>query len=199
MTSVILASASQIRLMVLKNAGVSCDVRPADIDETGIKQAMKRDRDFSNTDLAALLARSKAISISQSYPAKIVIGADQILECETKSFDKPENPSQARDHLLELRGKTHSLISAVCCALDGEIIWSLEDEALLTMRDFSNEFLGTYLASMGDDVMHSVGGYKIEGLGLQLFEEIKGDYFTILGLPLLPLLAFLRSREILLK
>ena len=198
MTSVILASASQIRLKVLKNAGVSCDARPADIDETIIKQAMKRDHDFSNTDLAALLARSKAISISQSHPAKIVIGADQILECDTKGFDKPASMSQARDDLQALRGKTHSLISAVCCALDGEIIWSLEDEAHLTMRDFSNEFLGTYLASMGDEVMHSVGGYKIEGLGLQLFEEIKGDYFTILGLPLLPLLAFLRSREVLL-
>lgn len=198
MTSVILASASQIRLQILQGAGVSCDVIPANLDETSIKQAMKQDPEFSNTDLAALLARSKAILISQSHPAKIVIGADQVLQLGTRLFDKPASRSQARDHLMELRGKTHSLISAVCCALGGEIIWSQEDEAHLTMRDFSNEFLGTYLAEVGDDVMSSVGGYKIEGPGLQLFEEIKGDYFTILGLPLLPLLAFLRTREILL-
>jgi septum formation protein len=127
----------------------------------------------------------------------LVIGADQVLVCDGKIFDKPSTKDEARDQLVTLRGKKHELVSAVAVARHGSTIWSHCAHAQLTMREFSNTFLGYYLAEMGEEITSSVGGYKFEGPGAQLFEKIEGDYFTILGLPLLALLEFLRSQDVL--
>ena len=194
-TEIILASGSQIRRHMLENAGLKISVHPADVDEDAIKSAVQNGTEsLLPADVAQILAQTKTQTVSEFKPDALTIGADQVLAFEGTIYNKPKNKQEAQNQLLDLRGKNHELISAVAIAHAGEIIWSHEQSAVLTMRDFSNGFLGRYLAEMGDTVSESVGGYKLEGLGAQLFEKIDGDYFTILGLPLLPVLKFLRTR-----
>ncbi len=190
----ILASASKSRQQLLKNAGLKFQVKVSNVDEDAIKTAFNKDGEL--TDLPNLLAQAKALVVSQSEPSAFVIGADQVLLFGKQVFDKPTSRDNARDQLLQLRGKTHRLESAVCVAKDNEVIWSYSEAAYLSMRDFSPQFLGHYLAFEGDGIMTTVGGYKLEGMGLQLFDKIEGDFFAILGLPMLKLLEFLRSQQL---
>ncbi|MGI9481324.1 MAG: Maf family protein [Hyphomicrobiales bacterium] len=195
---VILASKSAARVNLLQNAGLEVKAIPASIDENVVKTAiLSEDQSISAADFADILAQSKANSISENHGGTPVIGADQVLVLNGDVYDKPRNKYEARDQLVTLRGKTHELISAVAVSRRGATEWSFTAHANLTMCDFSNEFLGYYLAAMGDTVTESVGGYKLEGLGSQLFEKVEGDYFTILGLPLLPLLGQLRKMDVL--
>ncbi|MGI9412886.1 MAG: Maf family protein [Hyphomicrobiales bacterium] len=196
--SLILASASKARASVLTAAGLTFRVHPAAIDEAAIRATLEKgDADITPADVAVVLAQTKAAAVSESHQGHLVIGADQVLVCDGTIYGKPGDHDAARDQLLSLRNKTHSLISAVACARDGAVIWHHDQTALLTMRDFSNDFLGQYLAAVGHAVTESVGGYQIEGPGSQLFSAVDGDHFTILGVPLLPLLSFLRTQNIL--
>jgi septum formation protein len=187
----VLASTSPIRRELLTGAGLVFDAVPPDVDEAQLKTEAK---DLSPAELAISLAAAKAVSVANRMSDRLVIGADQVLNFEERVFDKPEHLAAARNHLKELRGKSHVLETALCCAAGGKIIWRHHGRATLTMRSFSDEFLEDYLAHMGQDVTTSVGAYKLEGAGIQLFDSIAGDYFTILGLPLLPLLDFLRRQ-----
>jgi len=194
MTKLILASGSKVRARLLQGAGVDFDVVPADVDE----DALKRDQAGQPVvELAQALAQAKALKISNQDEAVLVIGADQILECDGQLFDKPVGEAGVRSHLTALRGKDHRLVSAVCVAAAGKIIWSETPIATLSMRDFDDGFIEHYVREAGPEVQSSVGAYRLEDVGVQLFERIEGDYFTILGLPLLPLLRFLREQEIL--
>lgn len=198
MKPIILASASKIRAQLLQNAGVEIDIMASNVDEDDLKRVLSSQNTRTRgSDLAELLAEAKALDISTKNPGRYVVGADQTLQCGDKLFDKAQNMQDARQKLLVLRGNTHTLYSAVVCAKDGDILWRYVDAAHLTMREFSPEFLGKYLALSDEDVLASVGGYKLEAQGSQLFEKITGDYFTILGLPLLPLLSFFRTAGIL--
>jgi septum formation protein len=190
---VILASGSKSRRALLAAAGVSFDIKPADVDEPAIREAVTSGDDgLDPADVAEVLARAKAEAVSGEEEDALVIGADQILELEGRIFEKPTGMDGARRHLLELRGKTHQLHSAVVIAQAGETVWSFVDTAHLTMRPLTPQVIGDYLAAAGEQVCQSVGAYQLESIGIQLFEKIEGDYFTILGLPMLPLLAALR-------
>jgi septum formation protein len=144
--------------------------------------------------LAEALAELKARQVTSRHPGVIVLGGDQILECEGRRFDKPASPAEARRQLQDLAGRGHRLISTVVAFRDGQRLWHHAGEARLTMRRFSEDFLDAYLAAAGPAVLDSVGGYQLEGPGVQLFSKVEGDYFTILGLPLLPLFEFLRAQ-----
>ena len=192
-SSIILASASQSRRQLLTNAAVPFTAIISSVDEDIIKQTFLKDGNL--VDLAVILAQAKAIDVSTKNPTMLVIGADQTLIFEDKIYDKPTSREDARDHVLALRGRTHQLETAIAVAKNGEILWSYSESSYLTMRDFSPEFLGQYLSAEKDQVKTSVGGYKLEGLGLQLFEKIDGDFFSILGLPMLKLLEFLRDKN----
>jgi len=195
MTSFILASASPIRATLLKNAGASAEIRPARVDEDELKAALRAEK-VSPRDQADHLAEAKALAISRRAPGMLVLGADQILAFGEESYDKPKDLDEARRQLQLLRGETHRLYSAAVIAQDGAPIWRAMGEARLTMRLFTDTFLNEYLATIGEDAMTTVGGYKIEGPGAQLFSAIRGDHFAILGLPLLEVLDFLRIRGI---
>lgn len=188
-----LASQSTIRQQILQAAGVSFEAETSLFDEVAARILMQR---MSPKSIAQELAVGKALAVAAKHPQKLVIGADQVLEVEGNILGKPENISDARRQLQMLRGKTHQLHSAVCVCKNREIMWHTTDTAVLSMRIFSDEFLETYLLSEAEQLATSVGGYKIEGKGLQLFDKIVGDYFTILGLPLLPLLAYFRQTAI---
>ena len=190
---IMLASQSTIRQQILQAAGVSFEAETSLFDEVAARILMQR---MSPKSIAQELAVGKALAVAAKHPQKLVIGADQVLEVEGNILGKPENISDARRQLQTLRGKTHQLHSAVCVCKNREIMWHTTDTAVLSMRIFSDEFLETYLLSEADQLATSVGGYKIEGKGLQLFDNIVGDYFTILGLPLLPLLAYFRQTAI---
>lgn len=193
--TVILASKSAARRAVLDGAGVAYEAVVAGVDEDAVKVEMLA-RGASPSDVADTLAELKAIRISRTRPG-FVIGADQTLDLNGHLYDKAEDVSAARERLKLLRGKTHKLHSAVVVARDGVPIWREVVTATLTMRDFSDAFLEAYLASEGDAALGSVGCYRLEGPGSQLFSEIDGDYFAILGLPLMGLLELLRQhREI---
>lgn len=195
MSLLILASASAVRASLLRQAGLDFHVRDSRVDEDAVKKSFADSTDDGDTDALALrLAEEKALAVSRTEPGALVIGADQIMSCETRRFDKPRDMVEARANLLFLRGRTHTLHSAVVLALDGEVVWGHSARADLAMRDFSDTFLDWYLKTLGEKVKTSVGCYQLEGPGIQLFERIGGDYFTILGLPLLPLLAELRDR-----
>lgn len=192
----ILASASKVRASMLTNAGVPFRVITADIDEQSLKD---QNVSLEVSEIAGLLAEAKARKISLEHPGSLVIGADQILECENRLFDKPVGREGAISHLTTLRGKLHRLITASCVVQNGETQWCKTDDARLTMRDFSDEFLTDYLDQAGDEVQASVGAYRLEDIGAQLFTSVEGDFFTVLGLPLLPLLEYLRSQGVLVK
>ncbi|MEL6373452.1 MAG: Maf family protein [Pseudomonadota bacterium] len=189
----VLASGSAARRAMLQNAGLTFDVVPASIDETAVRQALQAD-DIVPCDIAEVLAIAKAEQVSARQPGAMVIGGDQILEHNGVVFEKPATMEVARDHLLSLRGHVHELHSSVALVQDGQTLWSHTDSAALTMRDVSPAFIGRYLSRVGDAALTSVGAYQIEGLGVQLFERIAGQHFTIMGMPLLPLLAELRQR-----
>ena len=190
----ILASKSLSRKNLMTNAGLVFQQEVSDVVEEVVKRTFLKSGEIS--DLAMILAQLKAQSVSKLFPNSYVIGADQTLLFEGQVYDKPISSSNARDQLLSLRAKQHQLETAVCIIKNQEIVWSYTESSYLTMRNFSPEFLGKYLAAEGDNVKTSVGGYKLEGLGLQLFEKINGDFFSILGLPMLSLLAFLREQNL---
>ncbi len=187
----VLASGSRTRAAMLEQAGVSAVLDKPLVDEDEVKAA-GRAEGVPAEAVAEALAELKAQRITRRHPGALVVGADQMLECEGRWFDKPADRAAARAQLLDLRGKTHRLVSCAVVVRDGERIWHKVDSARLTMRNFSESFLDDYLDRVGDDVLHSVGAYQLEGLGAQLFQRVEGDFFTILGLPLLPLLGFLR-------
>ncbi|GLR79238.1 Maf family protein [Azospirillum oryzae] len=187
----VLASGSRTRAAMLEQAGVTAILDKPLVDEDEVKAA-GRAEGVSADIVAEALAELKAQRITRRHPGALVVGADQMLECEGRWFDKPADRAAARAQLLDLRGKTHRLVSCAVVVRDGERMWHQIDSARLTMRNFSEAFLDDYLDRVGDDVLHSVGAYQLEGLGAQLFHRVEGDFFTILGLPLLPLLGFLR-------
>jgi len=191
----ILASASKSRAALLRAAGIAVEIVPAHADEEAVKNALKAEG-ATAAQCAETLAELKAVQVSQRHDNALVIGADQMLECEGVWFDKPADMAGARNHLVNLRGKTHVLPTAVCVALNGARIWHHVATPRLTVRAYSDAFMADYLKSAGPAVLSSVGAYQLEGLGAQLFSKIEGDFFTILGLPLLPLLAFLREHEV---
>jgi septum formation protein len=173
-------------------AGLRFDVVKPTVDEEEVKQSLRAAK-ASGSEIAETLAALKAQQVSSRHGGSFVIGADQLLECNGRSFDKPVDRADALDQLRYLRGKSHDLISAAVVVKDGLRLWHHTSRATLTLRACSDEFLAQYLDAMGDKVLSTVGGYEIEGLGAQLFSATHGDHFTILGLPLLPLLGFLRD------
>ncbi len=192
----ILASASSARRAVLESAGLRFEAIAAAVDEAAIKEAAQAEA-IPPTDAAVILADAKAERIARRDTEALVIGCDQLLVCEGRWFDKPANPASARDQLLALRGRMHELVTAVVCHRQGQRVWHHVARPRLTMRDFSESFLDAYLALEGDHVTSSVGAYRMEGPGAQLFSKVDGEQAAILGMPLLPLLGFLRQHRVL--
>jgi len=190
----VLASQSLTRQALLANAGIDFEAVAADLDERAVQQASGL---LAPGDIAALLAREKALSVSSRQPGKYVIGADQTLAQGERLFSKPAGRPQAAEQLRALAGRSHELHSAVAVARDGQILFEAIAIAGMTMRRLGEAEIDVYLDQAGEAVTSSVGAYQLEGLGVHLFERIEGDHFTILGLPLLPLLAFLRSERLL--
>ncbi|HEX2447336.1 MAG TPA: Maf family nucleotide pyrophosphatase [Methyloceanibacter sp.] len=192
----ILASSSTSRARLLEAAGLAFIVEPPGLDEAVMRQAVSGEEVLSPHDIAEVLARAKAEAVSDLAPKAYVIGSDQVLALRDTIFTKPDSMEAARRQLLDLSGKTHELHTAVAVATNGETIWADTTLATLTMRKLTPEFIGRYLAAAGEEVLNSVGAYQIESLGVQLFEKIDGDYFSILGLPLIPLLDTLRREGV---
>ena len=190
----VLASASASRRRMLEAAGLAFAIDPPRMDEEAAKASL-RAAGLKPRDQADALAELKALSISRRRP-EFIIGADQMLAVGGDVLDKPKDMAEARSHLERLRGKTHELLTAAVVARDGAVIWRHIDTPRLRMRDFSDAFLDDYLTQAGEAALASVGAYQLEGLGAHLFERVEGDYFSVLGLPLLPLLAFLREHGI---
>lgn len=191
--TLVLASASRIRADLLRNAGVEVAVDPARIDETAVKASMLAEG-APPRDVADKLAELKALRTGARHPAALALGADQVLVHRGEILDKPADLAEARVHLKRLRGERHELLSAAVIVTQGAPVWRHVGQARLTMRPFSDAFLDDYLARLGEAAPSSVGAYQLEGLGAQLFSRIEGDYFTVLGLPLLEVLGFLRAR-----
>ena len=190
----ILASQSRARQALLTNAGIDFEAVTAEIDERAVQQASGLS---APGEIASLLAREKALSVSARLSGKFVVGADQTLALGDRLFSKPAGRAQAAEQLRALAGRSHELHSAVALARDGKILFEAVAIAGMTMRRLGEAEIDVYLDEAGDAVTSSVGAYQLEGLGVHLFERIEGDHFTILGLPLLPLLAFLRSERLL--
>ncbi len=183
---------------MLEAAGVVFDVVAADVDEVALRARLAIEQpSLPPAGVAAALATAKAAEVSARYPASLVIGADQVLDFEGDIFGKPDHLAMARTDLQRLRGKTHALHSAAVLLRGGAPVWSTVGSVTMHMRAFSDAFLDSYLASCGEDVCHTAGAYALEGLGGQLFDQVEGDYFTVIGLPLLPLLAALRTEGLL--
>jgi septum formation protein len=193
--TLVLASASRSRQSLLTNAGIPFKADPAEIDERAAEQPLL-EAGAPPEDLAAALALAKASSVSERRPGDLVVGADQVLALDGERFVKPVDMDAARRQLLRLSGKTHALHSAVAAVRSGEIVWQHTETALMTMRQLPPAFIGRYLAATGPEALESVGAYQLEGRGVQLFERIDGEFFAILGLPLLPLLKFLRQEGV---
>lgn len=189
---IILASGSPFRKTMLVNAGLDIEAVPANVDERALEAPLK-DSGASPEDVASILAEAKATEVSERRPGALVLGCDQTLSLGDEIFHKPADMEGARRHLLALSGKTHQLNSAAVLCRDGEVLWRHVGVASLTMRKLDPAFIGRHLARVGAKALSSVGAYQIEGEGIQLFEKIEGDYFTIVGLPLLPVLKELRE------
>jgi septum formation protein len=188
----VLASASAARARLLMAAGIDIDIDPAHVDEAKIKeQCRAAGRDAAAC--AAELAIAKAGAVARLHPGALVLGADQMLDLDGEWLDKPRDLGEARAQLAALSGRRHALVTAAAILRDGTVLWRAVEQAFLTLRRCSAAFIDHYLGLMGERVLKTVGAYELEGLGAQLMEKIDGDYFTILGLPLLPLLAFLRE------
>lgn len=188
----ILASASQVRRRLLENAGLDFRAVAADVDEDALKtQCRGENRDVK--EIALILAETKARAVGGQEPDALVIGADQMLELDGRCFDKPESRDQATEHLRAFSAKTHHLVTATVAMQGGEMLWQRVDVTAMRVRPLSEAFIQTYLDAIGDDALASVGAYQLEGRGARLFEAVDGDFFTILGLPLLALLDFLRQ------
>lgn len=194
---IVLASASASRAALIQAAGIPVRINPADIDEAEIRSVLEKGGKMLPEDVAEVLARTKAETVSLRETSALTIGADQILELAGRIYEKPRSMKEARAALLRLSGHTHHLHSSVAVARGGETLWSYTGTAHMTMRNFDAVFIGNYLAETGDAILSSVGAYHLEGLGVHLFEKIEGDYFTILGLPLMPLLECLRREGVL--
>ena len=190
-----LASASETRAKMLRDVGLEIETVPSGVDEDEIKNRYQRDKQPAD-ELALALATAKALAIDRS---DLILGADQILSFNGDTFDKPQDIDQAKAQLKQLRGVQHELLSAAVIVENGSVIWRHIGRATLTMRNFSDDFLAGYLKEEGETVLATVGGYRIEARGAQLFDAISGDYFSILGLPLLDVLEFLRRRKVLIE
>ena len=195
---VVLASASTARATLLRASGIAFAVAPTAIDEAQLKREA-REAGASAIDCAANLAAAKAAFISDRMPQAWVIGADQILAMGSQWFDKPRDLGESRAQLQALRGHSHTLATAACVARGGERVWRATSVAEMTMRRFSEAFLEEYIAAEGEGLLGSVGAYRLEGRGVQLFSRINGDHFAVLGLPLIELLGFLRERGVVLS
>ncbi len=192
MSRLVLASASTARARLLIAAGIEVEIDPAHIDEGEIKRECRvAGRDTATC--AVELAIAKAGAVTTRHPGALILGADQMLDCDGEWFDKPRDLAEARTQLLALGGRQHAIVTAAAILRDGIVLWRVVERALLTLRRCSAAFIDYYLGLMGESVLATVGGYELEGLGAQLMEKVEGDYFVILGLPLLPLLAFLRE------
>lgn len=189
--SLILASGSPFRKALLVNAGVAVEAVPAELDERAVEAPLK-DSGASPEDVALVLAEAKAVEVSQRVPGRLVLGCDQTLSLGARLFHKPADMEAARRTLLALSGNTHQLNSAAVLARNGDVLWRYVGVASLTMRRLDPAFIGRHLAKVGEKALQSVGAYQVEGEGIQLFERIEGDHFTIVGLPLLAVLAELR-------
>jgi septum formation protein len=189
--ALILASASAARARLLREAGVGFAIDPADLDEGAVKSAQRR-AGASALECAMALAITKAQTVARRHRGAMVVGADQILALDGEWFDKPADLRTAWRHLAALRGRTHSLATAVCICRDKVVLWQAASEPRLTMREFGDLFLDAYLAAEGEAALSSVGAYRLEGRGVQLFAAIEGDHFAIQGLPLIELLGYLR-------
>lgn len=194
MSRLILASGSQIRSDILKGAGLNFETIVKPVDEAAIKAAML-EAGAPMRDIADALAEAKALRVSRLEDG-FVIGADQIMVMDGQLFDKPTSTDAARERLLSMRGKRHELVGAVVIARDGQPIWRHASRTQLWVRNFSDAFLDDYIALEGDRLTKSVGAYRFEGPGAQLFERVEGDFFSILGLSLLPVLDFLRANDV---
>ncbi|MBA4781677.1 MAG: Maf family protein [Rhizobiales bacterium] len=196
MPRLVLASRSEARASLLRGAAIDFEIAAADIDERAVEAPLLQGA-FSPGDIAEILAEMKAQEVSRRHPGALVIGADQTMSYQENgshiACHKAKDMDEARRTLLALSGRTHTLNAALCCVRDGLTLFRHADSAHLTMRSLSPAFIGHYLALADDEVLKSVGCYQLEGPGIQLFKRIEGDYFTILGLPLLPLLEFLRD------
>lgn len=192
MSGLILASTSAARAHLLRQAGVAFEVIAPSADEEALKQEL-RARQIDAEGQVRALARAKALSLCPDRAQNLILGCDQMLVCGGEIYDKPKSRAQARAHLLALSAKSHQLLTAAALVQNGQILWEGLARPSLTMRALSMEFVEAYLDRVGEAVMTSVGGYQLEGLGVHLFEAIEGDWFSILGLPLLPLLDVLRT------
>jgi len=192
----ILASGSAVRHRLLAEAGVPHRVVPADLDEAAVKVRL-RAAGGTAADAAKALAAAKARAVAALHPESWVLGCDQILDLDGAWFDKARDPAELADHLRRLRGRAHVLVSAFCLMRGADPAQTVARRARLTMRDFSDDFLRAYLDAAGREALQAVGGYSIEGQGAQLFARVEGDLFTVMGLPLMPLLARLRRIGIL--
>jgi septum formation protein len=195
MTKLILASRSPARTALLSAAGVSFVAMPSSVEERAVEMPLI-EKGVSAKEIASVLADAKATTVSRDSSGAFVIGADQTLELDGARWTKPGSVAEAREQLALLSGRTHELHSAVAVARDRAILWRHSDSARLTMRPLTATAIDAYLAEVGDAALSSVGAYQIEGPGIRLFERLDGDYFTILGLPLLPLLMYLRSEGV---
>lgn len=190
--TIVLASASPFRQAMLENAGLAFEALAADLDERAVEAPLEGSC-ATPEEVALILAEAKAVNVAERRPGRLVLGCDQTLSLGDRVFHKPADMEAARRHLLALSGKTHQLNSAAVLMRDGEVLWQHVGIARLTMRHLSPAFVGRHLARVGDKALKSVGAYQIEGEGIQLFEKIEGDHFTIVGLPLLETLKALRD------
>lgn len=193
MHKLILASQSPTRQNMLKKAGLSFEVDPAHLNEEKLMKEMLQKR-MQPRDIAEKLACEKALAVSKLHPYALVIGSDQVLECEGKIYSKAKNTEEAKEKLMALSGKTHRLISAVCLTFENNTVWGTSDEAMLQMNNHDENFIDEYCSFAGDILTSCAGAYAIEGRGAWLFNKVQGDHFTILGLPLVPLLNHLREK-----
>ncbi len=193
--SLVLASASPFRRMLLENAGIAFKAKAADIDERAIESEVEL-QGSSPEEVALILAEAKARNVGQAFPGDIIIGSDQTMSLGARVYHKPRDMNEARDHLLSLSGQVHQLNSGIVLTRGRDILWRHVSSARMSVRPLHRAFIDTHLARVGTKALSSVGAYQLEGEGIQLFDNIEGDYFTILGLPMLPLLAKLRELRV---